>query len=60
MAAAGGNLVRTGSMVGAGNVVRNGVVDASAVPHTEPYGPTRRHAAEDKKADACGFDHPHH
>ena len=26
-------------MAGAGNVVRNGVVDASAVPHTEPYGP---------------------
>ena len=60
MAAAGGNLVCTDPMVGAGNVVRNGVVDASAVTHPEPHRPTRRYAAEDGEADPSDFNRPNH
>ena len=58
--AAGENLVCTHPMVGAGDVVRNRVVDASAVTHPEPHRPTRRYAAEDGEADPCDFNRPNH
>ena len=47
-------------MVGAGDLVGNGVVDASAISHPEPHSPTRRYAAEDGKADPRDFKRPNH